>query len=123
MYSTIPDIPSRTKPQPFKYMPFERSRALTFVKTKKIKTEGSLFRPLKGYTLVECHRGEVPSGQLHLFGFAEESCIHCHPAAFATLETKVMDPILAASGWVKTLGTTPIAPGYPTLDLTDAVRS
>ena len=66
---------------------------------------------------------EPSLGLRHLFGLTKESCIHCHPAAFAALEAKVVDPILAITGWLKTLGATPVAPGHPTLDFAYAARA
>jgi hypothetical protein len=65
----------------------------------------------------------VPLRARHPFRFTEKACVYRHSATLAAFETEVVDPVLAGFGWFSTLGAAPVAPGYLTLDLTDAIRS
>jgi len=71
---------------------------------------------------VKAKEMETFSGFGPLFGLAEESCIHRHPATFPALETKVVDPILATPCWLKAFGSTPVASSHPTLNFADTIR-
>jgi hypothetical protein len=62
------------------------------------------------------------SGFGPLFGLAEKACIYRHPATFPTLETKVVDPILATPWWLKAFGSAPVASSHPTLNFADTIR-
>ena len=104
---------------PILYLTGERG-ALTLVK-REVWNRWSLSRFWKRSKTDRI--SESKSGLGHLFGLAKESLIHRHSAALATLEAEVVDPVLAEFGWFKTLGATPVSPGQPTLDLTDAIRS